>query len=369
MKPTQPEQSISFLYRAGRRERLAAPGAAPTEFLYGYPQLLAKGLDVNIIEDAEIGMAPPLGRLAALVNKTARLFGRFPIGMAVPLFQARNRARLPRHGLIMATTNGMGAAIGIGRLFGFVRARCALLAMGYISDGAGWWTRFIYRFASRHLELIAISKGEQRFLSGVFPDKTIHYLPFGVDADYWTPEPATSSDDTPFALAIGNDPNRDWGILLDAWRPDWPELRIITSLPVRSERPNVMVLRGDWRSIVLTDDAIRDLYRQSQFVIVPLRDTIQPSGQSVCLQAMACGKPVIMTRNRGFWDPELLLDDQNLLLVDPGDVGALAGAIERLIDDKELCKRLGRAARSMIETEFNTDKMATELVEILSQIE
>ena len=39
--------------------------------------------------------------------------------------------------------------------------------------------------------------------------------------------------------------------------------------------------------------------------IIPLKNSIQPSGQSVALQSMACGTPVVITETFGFWDKKL----------------------------------------------------------------
>ena len=119
---------VTFVFRAGRRERLLELGEAPTEFLYGYPQLIAAGWSAKLIEDADIGMAPPLAPLAALVNKAARFFGHLPVGMVVPLFERRFRDCLPKHGVIVATTNGIGLALGIARMLGLVNERVMLRA-------------------------------------------------------------------------------------------------------------------------------------------------------------------------------------------------------------------------------------------------
>jgi len=66
----------------------------------------------------------------------------------------------------------------------------------------------------------------------------------------------------------------------------------------------VELLSGDWKESILSDIEIRKLIQKSRLVILPLKKTFQPSGQSVALQTMACGKPVIISKTDGFWDPE-----------------------------------------------------------------
>ena len=67
---------------------------------------------------------------------------------------------------------------------------------------------------------------------------------------------------------------------------------------------------------------------------------------NVVLEAQACGVPVVATRVGG--TPELIRDGESGLLVDSGDAGGLATAIRRLIDDKDLGRRLGEGGRAHI---------------------
>jgi glycosyltransferase involved in cell wall biosynthesis len=64
---------------------------------------------------------------------------------------------------------------------------------------------------------------------------------------------------------------------------------------------------------------------------------------NVLLEAMASGVPVIATPVAGVSD--LVRDGANGLLVPPGDVGALRGAMERLLGDEALRARLSAAGR------------------------
>ncbi|MEV0535445.1 glycosyltransferase [Kitasatospora sp. NPDC050463] len=61
------------------------------------------------------------------------------------------------------------------------------------------------------------------------------------------------------------------------------------------------------------------------------------------MEAMTSGLPAVVTRVGGM--PEVLDDGDQGLLVEPGDPAALATALGRLADDRELRERLGAAAR------------------------
>lgn len=68
------------------------------------------------------------------------------------------------------------------------------------------------------------------------------------------------------------------------------------------------------------------------------------------LEAMASGRPVVATAVGGV--PEVVDSGQDGVLVEPGDAGRLAEEIARILDDAELARRLGEAARRTIERDF-----------------
>ncbi len=68
---------------------------------------------------------------------------------------------------------------------------------------------------------------------------------------------------------------------------------------------------------------------------------------NVVLEAMAAARPVVATRVGGV--PELVASGETGLLVEPGDDGAFAAAVSRLLSDGELARRMGRAGRERAE--------------------
>ena len=68
---------------------------------------------------------------------------------------------------------------------------------------------------------------------------------------------------------------------------------------------------------------------------------------NVVTEAMSRGRPVIGSRLGGIVD--IIEDEDSGLLVPPGDDAALAAAMRRLIDDRDLLDRLGGAARARVQ--------------------
>lgn len=75
--------------------------------------------------------------------------------------------------------------------------------------------------------------------------------------------------------------------------------------------------------------------------------TLVEGSSNATVEAMACGLPIIGSK-RTFNDD--LLDDQMAIQVDPLDVDAIRGAIERLRADDALRKKMGRRAREKAQT-------------------
>jgi glycosyltransferase involved in cell wall biosynthesis len=77
--------------------------------------------------------------------------------------------------------------------------------------------------------------------------------------------------------------------------------------------------------------------RRSLFTVTP--SILPETFGLVALESAAVGKPIVASAIGGLKD--VVVDGETGLLVPPGDPDALAGAIRRLIDDRELRLRLG----------------------------
>ena len=82
------------------------------------------------------------------------------------------------------------------------------------------------------------------------------------------------------------------------------------------------------------------------------------------VEALAVGTPVVATAVGGV--PEVVHDGENGLLVPPGDVEALAGAIRRVVGDRELRERLAAASAPSV-AELKPEVLYTRLESILER--
>lgn len=84
------------------------------------------------------------------------------------------------------------------------------------------------------------------------------------------------------------------------------------------------------------------------------------------LEAMAQEVPVVATRVGGI--PEAITHGCEGLLIEPGDVPALADSIVRLLEQPGERKRMGQAGRAKVENTFTADKTISTLETLYDQI-
>ncbi len=80
------------------------------------------------------------------------------------------------------------------------------------------------------------------------------------------------------------------------------------------------------------------------------------------LEAMSWGIPIIATPVGGI--PEVVLEEQEGLLVNPGDTLGLARALERLLAAPALCRKLGETGRRKIELEYSMEVLQPQLEQL-----
>jgi glycosyltransferase involved in cell wall biosynthesis len=81
---------------------------------------------------------------------------------------------------------------------------------------------------------------------------------------------------------------------------------------------------------------------------------------------MASGTPLITSRVGQL--SEIIRNDENGLLVEPGDAGALSQAMERLIDNPSLSRSLSQNARRDVERSFSWEQYIHQLENLLDEV-
>jgi glycosyltransferase involved in cell wall biosynthesis len=100
-------------------------------------------------------------------------------------------------------------------------------------------------------------------------------------------------------------------------------------------------------------------------IVVHASTRSEPFGRVVA-EAMACGKPVVVSRSGGV--TEIIRDNENALSHPPGDAAMMAACIERLRADAGLRRQMGVRARSWAEQKFDRARLATDVTPIYQLI-
>jgi glycosyltransferase involved in cell wall biosynthesis len=151
----------------------------------------------------------------------------------------------------------------------------------------------------------------------------------------------------PTVLFVGPDsPHKGRPVLIDAFRRlprGYAHLALAGS-------GTAVDLEGVSTLGFMGQDLLRAQYQQASVVVVP---SVWPEPcPTVILEAMTHGLPVIGTRIGGI--PDLVDDGATGLLVPPNDPVALADALRRLLDDRDLRHRLSAASQARVR-QFSTE--------------
>jgi len=107
-----------------------------------------------------------------------------------------------------------------------------------------------------------------------------------------------------------------------------------------------------------------DLYHQCDVCVVPSRRF--ENFPYTCLEAMACGLPVVASACGGL--PEMVENGRSGILVKPGDAGALSGALVELLRSTDRRVSLGRAARRRVERSFTRQKVTSLTAQLYGRV-
>ena len=114
----------------------------------------------------------------------------------------------------------------------------------------------------------------------------------------------------------------------------------------------------------VSDDELPALYNAADlFVLASRRYDLLVEGFGISIvEASASGLPVIGSRSGGI--PEAIRDGETGFLVEPEDPAALAATAIRLLGDEGLRRRMGAAGRAAVESYYNWDRVAVDLIGI-----
>ena len=329
-----------------RRRYLA--GSYPAQYLFGAIALEEAGHDVSYAD-------PSGGLSAGLVDPLARrLRGR--LGHMQPQVSALRRAR--RNGVLFGVADETLAGLALLRAAGALKQPVATV---YHHPPA---RSRLARRAVLGYDLVFTLSTESRdalIAMGRSPERTL-LLNWGPQLDF-PPYGAPRGDE--YVMSCGKS-RRDIDVLAKAVAPtDVPAL--IYAPPGWAKPSNDGGIRVRHVPQMPPYETVMEEMARASVVTVPLQSTDRMYGLSEVNDALAIGKPIVMTRT-----PHLDLDLDAIgcgHLIEPGDVEGWRKALIRLHGDDKLRRKMGQRARTFAEQEWNADVCARQIVDGLGMLD
>ena len=354
-------KKIIVFDKGGRKERikLIEQKKAPRDFFQGIDLLSINGFNVVHLSSS---IKYPKEFIYIIGIFLEKIFSRISnIGIR-PLSVYQFRKVINASDFVLSLTDGFSLSLGF--YYTFINKKSKVKLAGafhrlsdYDSKLILILRKFYYQIFLRILNRLdyVIFYGNSDRLNAIkvfkIPEEKTFILKFGVDTDFWIPK-ENNSFFSNYIFSIGQDPARDFQTLLKIKTKK--KIHIHTSLLKARDELNIKITNGSYQEYnSFSDIDIRSLYQNAFIIVIPLKDVFQPSGYSVTLQAMACGKPVVLTKTRGLWAPLLLKNMSNCILVKPYKSDSIEKAINFLESNKSEYDRISKNARKTAEKYFS----------------
>ena len=192
-------------------------------------------------------------------------------------------------------------------------------------------------------------------------------LPFAVDLNMWKFE--KSQKEKKNILFVGNDGFRDFELAEKLSHEILNNNFVYISEFINSENVNMnnsIIKKGSWGSPIISDSELKNEYYKAKLTIIPLKDSLQPSGQSVALQSLACGTPVLITNTKGFWDKKNFLDNKNIFFCEDNKLLTWVKKINSILEKNENeLNELILDSQKLVQNRYSLDKFSKEIEKIL----
>ena len=235
------------------------------------------------------------------------------------------------------------------------------------------------RMFSKAAALIGVSHSmiERLILLGA-PKEKLHYIPYGVDLNVYKKN-TQKKELKKNIVAVGRFVEKKA-----------PHLTILAfSLISKTNTNSDLIFVGDGPLLNPCKQLVRALRLESRVKFLGVQSSIQiakllssayifvqhsvidedggaEGAPNSIMEASASGLPVVSTKHEGI--PDIVIDGVSGILVKEFEIEEMAIAIEELLSNNELYKKMSSAGEHRIKTEFNLDVQIKKLAELLEDV-
>ena len=366
---------ILYIFGFGRTKLIDSKKTFPKDFFYGYFDVVNKYSETDFIEFEN-------GINRNFINKILFIFSKILRKLTKLSFFFENICTYKNFKILLKTdkvvlTNdriGLSVLPFLIVLKLFKKTESTVIVMGLLAKQTNTLRShilqrfFLILFFKTVTNFMFLSKGEfkQAEVSYRKYKHKFYFTPFCIDTDFWsrTEKPTDNNK----IIFVGNDGRRDYELVVQiAEKLPQYEFTFITSNinenQIRSK--NVKLLKGHWNKQILSDEEMRKIYSKSSLSIIPIHNSYQPSGQSVALQSMSIGIPVMITDTDGFWDKDKFSNNDNILFVEKNILSIWIKSINKIMNDIQLQNDISSEGLNTVKENYESSIFSEKLFKVL----
>jgi glycosyltransferase involved in cell wall biosynthesis len=225
---------------------------------------------------------------------------------------------------------------------------------------------FIEALLKEFSGIVCLATSQKEWLVAHYPSLLgkVFVVPLSADITFFEPLYDGRRD---VILSVGGDSGRDYGTLLETAR-----LLPNTQFEIVCHPRNLADLETVPNNVHVSYDLafseLKEKYRTARMIVIPTHSDesnrgADCSGQTVLLDAMASGLPIIVSRRAYLAD--YIREGEDAIVVDCYNPEQIANAIQKLTDEG-VRMTLAKSARVRAEEHLSAEKMASDLTQIFN---
>ncbi len=232
-------------------------------------------------------------------------------------------------------------------------------------------------YSQSNFDLVVSSKWiyDKVKASPLLKDKPIHFVPFGVDLDFFKPmeniplrsKLGIKSDNIVLCFRASKIEYKGLDIILGMLEKLNVD-RSITLLAINTSKgilkkidKKYQIIEFEW---IDNDKLLVEIYNAADIFLMP---SSAESFGMMAMEAMACGKPSIVMSGTAL--EEIVFPEQGGgIVVQQGDIPAFVSQIEELIQNDEKRYYMGKKARELAEKHYNVDRYVSDIIKVYEEV-
>lgn len=364
---------VTYFYSGKRKNKVINQLVEAKELYYSYHKFCYENYDVEIVEFSE---RKSLFRIVFyLYDKLLNKFFSIP-SYSHKVFSIENYRKIKNSDQIFLVNEGVAFSV-LPMLFFLKKnnkTQINVFSMGLFSKKVNKKYLFMHNLFINFLianvdNLLFLGKGEmEHAISKFSTNDKFKFISFSVDEEFWISD-KDYYPKNPELLFVGNDSNKDPDTVVRLAKM-LPEFNItcVSKFPElhSAKLDNLIVYDGQWNDSSISDKQLKKLYESSFLTIIPLFESFQPSGQSVAMQSMISGTPVVITNTEGFWDKDAFKDNEHIFFIESNDVDLWINKIKYLFNNQDIVKSVSDNGKNLILENYNLDIFHRRLKELIN---